>query len=143
MRARRLLATPHQSSTPQAWLLGSSLFSAQLASELGLPYSYAHHFSTGHTGEAVAAYRSAFQPSAALAEPYVMMSTSVIIADTAAEAFHLAGPSRVMALSLRTDRPLGPIVSPDDVATRLHTLEALAELWPGLGAGPLDGGGLS
>ena len=199
MRARRLLATPHQSSTPQAWLLGSSLFSAQLAGELGLPYSYAHHFSTGHTGEAVAAYRSAFRPSAALAAPYVMVSSSVIIADTAAEAFHLAGPSRVMALSLRTARPLGPIVSPDeaariladldpdaardffarmpgtqiattaeraaaelddlvrrsgadellltstafDVATRVHTLEALAELWPGLGAESLDGGGLS
>jgi len=203
-RARRLLATPSQASTPQAWLLGSSLFSAQLAGELGLPYSYAHHFSTGHTGEAVAAYRSAFRPSAVLAAPYVMVSSSVIIADTAAQAHHLAGPSRVMALSLRTARPLGPIVSPDeaarilaeldpdaardffarmpgtqiattaeraaaeladlvrrtgadelmvtstafDVATRVHTLEALAGVWPGLGedglsAGRPGGSGLS
>ena len=199
VRARRLLATPQQASTPQAWLLGSSLFSAQLAGELGLPYSYAHHFSTGHTGEAVAAYRAAFRPSAVLDAPHVMVSSSVIIAETAAEAFHLAGPSRVMALSLRTARPLGPIVSPDeaarilaeldpdaardffarmpgtqiattaeraaaelddlvrrtgadellvtatafDVATRVHTLEALAEVWPGLGTGRLDGAGLS
>jgi alkanesulfonate monooxygenase SsuD/methylene tetrahydromethanopterin reductase-like flavin-dependent oxidoreductase (luciferase family) len=62
-------------------------------------------------------------PSAVLAQPYVMVSSSVIIADTGSEAQHLAGPSRVMALSLRTARPLGPIVSPDEAARILDELD--------------------
>ncbi|WP_082812579.1 LLM class flavin-dependent oxidoreductase [Cellulomonas timonensis] len=123
--ARRLIATPAQESTPQVWLLGSSLFSAQLAGELGLPFSYASHFSTGRTQEAAAAYRAAFRPSEVLDEPHLMVSASVIIADTEEEAAHLAGPSRVMALSLRTGR-LGPVVSPEDAQELLAALDPQA-----------------
>lgn len=123
-RARRLSATPVQESTAQVWLLGSSLFSATLAGELGLPFSYANHFATGHTAQAADAYRAAFRPSEVLAEPHLMVSASVLLAETEAEAHHLAGPSRVMALSLRGGGRLGPIVSPDDAA------RALAELDP-------------
>lgn len=123
--ASRLIATPSQESTPQVWLLGSSLFSAQLAGELGLPFSYAGHFSTGRTHEAAAAYRAAFRPSAVLEQPHLMVSASVIIADTDEEAAYLAGPSRVMALSLRTGR-LGPVVSPDDARELLAALDPQA-----------------
>ncbi|MDM7854069.1 LLM class flavin-dependent oxidoreductase [Cellulomonas alba] len=125
-RALRLRATPAASSTPQVWLLGSSLFSAQLAGELGLPFSYAHHFNTGLTLDAAAAYRRVFRPSAVLAEPRLMVSSSVLVADTEAEAQHLAGPSRVMALALRTGRPLEPIVTPDDAAAILGELDPAA-----------------
>jgi luciferase family oxidoreductase group 1 len=136
VRARRLLATPGQASTPQAWLLGSSLFSAQLAGELGLPYSYAHHFSTGHTGEAVAAYRSAFRPSAVLEAPYVMVSSSVIIADTAERA-----AAELADLVRRTGADELVVTSTAfDAATRVHTLEALAGVWPGLGKDGLSAG---
>lgn len=125
-RAVRLRATPAATSTPQVWLLGSSLFSAQLAGELGLPFSYAHHFNTGLTLDAAAAYRRAFRPSAVLAEPRLMVSASVLVADSDAEALHLAGPSRVMALALRTGRPLEPIVTPDDAAALLGELDPVA-----------------
>lgn len=123
--ARRLISTPVQESTPQVWLLGSSLFSAQLAGELGLPFSYASHFSTGRTLEAAAAYRAAFRPSAVLDQPHLMVSASVIVAGSDEEAAYLAGPSRVMSLSLRTGR-LGPVVSPDDARELLAALDPQA-----------------
>jgi luciferase family oxidoreductase group 1 len=123
--AARLSATPVATSAPQAWLLGSSLFSAQLAGELGLPFSYAHHFATGRTEQAAAAYRAAFRPSSVLDTPRLMVSVSVITAETEEEARHLAGPSRVLALSLRTARPLGPIVTPDEAARILDGLDPL------------------
>jgi alkanesulfonate monooxygenase SsuD/methylene tetrahydromethanopterin reductase-like flavin-dependent oxidoreductase (luciferase family) len=62
-------------------------------------------------------YRSGFQPSPRLPEPHLMVSASVIAAETHEEAQFLAGPSRIMALSLRTGR-LGPIVSPEQAANR-------------------------
>jgi len=123
--ARRLRATPAPTSIPQVWLLGSSTYSARLAGELGLPFAYAHHFSTGQTDAAVATYREAFRPSDALASSRLVITTSVLVAPTAGEARHLAGPSRVMALSLRTGR-LGPVVSPDDAAAALAELERTA-----------------
>ncbi|HEY8718667.1 LLM class flavin-dependent oxidoreductase [Pengzhenrongella sp.] len=119
--ARRFSPTPAQASTPEVWLLGSSLFSAKLAARLGIRYAYAHHFGATQTLEAMAAYRSEFRPSENLPAPHAMVSASVIVADTVEEATYLAGPSRVMALSLRTGT-LGPIVSPDDAAAVLAEL---------------------
>jgi len=121
--ARRLTATPEATSSPEPWLLGSSLFSAQLAGELGLPYSYAHHFATGRTLQAAQTYRQAFRPSAVLDAPRLMVSASVLVADTEEEAQHLAGPSRVMTLALRTGRPLAPVVTPDEAARLLAALD--------------------
>ena len=123
LRASRLSATPVATSEPEVWLLGSSLFSAQLAGQLGLPFSYANHFNTGLTLQAAAAYRSAFRPSPVLDEPHLMVSASVLVAGTEQEAAYLSGPSRVMALSLRTGRPLGPIVSPDAAAAALAEID--------------------
>jgi luciferase family oxidoreductase group 1 len=119
---RRFSATPVQSSTPEVWLLGSSTFSARLAAALGIRFAYAHHFGATQTMEAMAAYRAEFRPSAGLAAPHAMISASVIVADTVDEARYLAGPSRVMALSLRTGR-LAPITDPETAAEVLDELQ--------------------
>ncbi len=124
---RRFSATPVQGSTPEVWLLGSSTFSARLAAALGIRFAYAHHFGATQTMEAMTAYRAEFRPSAQLAAPHAMISSSLIIADSDDDARYLAGPSRVMALSLRTGR-LGPITDPD-------TAE---QVLAGLGGGPLE-----
>ena len=97
-------------------MLGSSTYGAQVAAALGLPFCYAYHFAAGSDVDtALRLYRSGFQPSPQYSRPHVMVSASVIAAETADEAEFLAGPSRVMALSLRTGR-LGPIVSPETAA---------------------------
>ena len=130
---RRFSATPAQTSTPEVWLLGSSTFSARLAAALGVRFAYAHHFGATQTMEAMAAYRAEFRPSAQLAAPHAMISSSLIIADSDDDARYLAGPSRVMALSLRTGR-LGPITDPDTAAEVLAGLEGgpLEEILSGL-----------
>lgn len=119
-RVMRLAATPAPSSFPDVWLLGSSGYSAQLAGMLGLRYSYAHHFGNEDPAAVLRLYRSNFQPSPALAEPYAMLATSALTAATEEEAEYLAGPAKVMALSLRSGRP-APIVSPEEAAQRILT----------------------
>jgi luciferase family oxidoreductase group 1 len=71
---RKITAVPGLGYQPALWLLGSSDYSAQVAGILGLPFSFAHHFSAENTMPALAAYRAAFQPSEALAEPYAMVA---------------------------------------------------------------------
>jgi luciferase family oxidoreductase group 1 len=113
----RLHATPVPESSPEVWMLGSSTYGAQVAAALGLPFCYAYHFATSSDVDgALRLYRSGFRPSPRHPEPHAMVSVSVIAAETTEEAQFLAGPSRIMALSLRTGR-LGPIVSPESAAT--------------------------
>ncbi|GIM95614.1 LLM class flavin-dependent oxidoreductase [Paractinoplanes toevensis] len=115
--AARLTATPAAESYPEVWMLGSSTYGAQVAAALGLPFCYAYHFAMSSDVEsALHLYRSGFKPSPQHPEPHVMVSASVIAAETTEEARYLAGPSRIMALSLRTGR-LGPIISPEEAAT--------------------------
>ncbi|MDY7578913.1 LLM class flavin-dependent oxidoreductase [Herbaspirillum sp. RTI4] len=71
------------------WLLGSSLYSAQLAAELGLPFAFASHFAPGMMHQAIEIYRSRFKPSAALAKSHVMLGVSVFAAGTDQEARRL------------------------------------------------------
>lgn len=71
------------------WILGSSLFGAQLAAELGLPYAFASHFAPTALGEALAAYRSDFTPSQQIDRPYAAAGVNVFAADTDAEARRL------------------------------------------------------
>lgn len=85
-------AVPAQGQRPELWLLGSSGYSAQLAGLLGLPFTFAHHFSAENTLPALALYRDTFRPSAALREPHAMIAASVLAADTDAEAQRLALP---------------------------------------------------
>ncbi|WP_407411451.1 LLM class flavin-dependent oxidoreductase [Acinetobacter sp.] len=87
---QRIIATPGQSTHVPVWLLGSSLFSAQLAARLGLPYSFASHFAPRMLGQAIQLYRDNFQPSEYLSQPYVSMGVPTIIAKTDEEAQYLA-----------------------------------------------------
>jgi luciferase family oxidoreductase group 1 len=131
--ADRLRATPAAESFPDVWILGSSTYGAQIAAALGLPFCFAYHFAmSSDVDGALRLYRDGFQPSARYPQPWVMVSASVLAASTTEEAQFLAGPSRVMALSLRTGR-LGPIVSPETAAQReLSDLDrAVLESLPG------------
>ena len=71
------------------WLLGSSLFGARLAAQLGLPYAFASHFAPDQLEAAIAEYRHGFRPSARLGRPYVMVAMNVVAADTDAQARYL------------------------------------------------------
>ncbi len=71
------------------WILGSSLYGAQLAAALGLPYAFASHFAPADLMPALAAYRAGFRPSAQLAAPYAMVGANVVVAETEAEARRL------------------------------------------------------
>ncbi|HET9076952.1 MAG TPA: LLM class flavin-dependent oxidoreductase [Acidimicrobiales bacterium] len=109
------MAMPGRGYLPQVWLLGSSLFSAQLAGLLGLPFAFAYHFSPGPLDAALAAYRSSFRPTGLLDSPRVMVAVSVICAPTDEEARWLSGSSALGTVQLRTNR-LGPLPSPEEAA---------------------------
>ncbi|WP_457092213.1 LLM class flavin-dependent oxidoreductase [Microvirga sp. P5_D2] len=82
-------AVPGTGSNVPIWILGSSLFGAQLAGMLGLPYAFASHFAPNALLQALQAYRQRFEPSAQLDKPYAMVGVNVIAADTDEEARHL------------------------------------------------------
>jgi luciferase family oxidoreductase group 1 len=113
-------AVPHAPTRPDIWLLGSSGYSAQLAGLLGLPFSFAHHFSAANTEPALELYRRAFRPSETLDEPYAMIGVSVVCADTAEHARWLAAPQGLAMLRLRTGRP-GPQPTPEEAAAHSYT----------------------
>jgi len=79
-------AIPGEGTKVPVWILGSSLFGAQLAAHLGLPYAFASHFAPQHLFEAAETYRRDFQPSKYLDKPHFMMACNVFAADTEAEA---------------------------------------------------------
>jgi luciferase family oxidoreductase group 1 len=112
---RHIRAVPGYGDQPEIWLLGSSGFSAQLAGILGLPFSFAHHFSADNTLPALDLYRSNFRPSATLTEPRAMVAVSVICAATDERAQWLAGPSRLAFVRLRSGRP-GRLPTPEEAA---------------------------
>jgi luciferase family oxidoreductase group 1 len=101
----RITAVPGYGARPEIWLLGSSDYSAQAAGMLGLPFSFAHHFSPRNTVPAVQLYRESFQPSEWLDEPGVMVAVAVICAEDDERARWLAGPSRLSFARLRSGRP--------------------------------------
>ncbi|MEU3271667.1 LLM class flavin-dependent oxidoreductase [Saccharomonospora sp. NPDC006951] len=109
-----------EGNKPPVWLLGSSGFSAQLAGMLGLPFSFAHHFSAENTLPAIALYRDSFKPSAVLEEPYVMLGAAVTCADTDEHAQWLAAPNGLTFLSLRKGRPI-PLPTPEEAASYDYT----------------------
>ena len=80
--ARPVRAIPGAGTEVPVWILGSSLYGAQLAAWLGLPYAFASHFAPGDLEEALAIYRSTFRPSATLAAPQAMMAINVFAAET-------------------------------------------------------------
>ncbi len=100
-----IVATPGLGAQIELWMLGSSLFGAQLAARLGLPYAFASHFAPDHLDAALAAYRSQFRPSAALDETHVMAAMTVIAGETDEEAELLASSQDQSFVRLRSGDP--------------------------------------
>lgn len=101
----RIRAIPGQGTHVPVWILGSSLYGAQLAAYLGLPYAFASHFAPQMLEEAIATYRTTFRPSQWLAKPYFMMAVGVCAADTDEEALYLRSSQILAFARLRTGRP--------------------------------------
>ncbi|MEW4449485.1 LLM class flavin-dependent oxidoreductase [Qipengyuania sp. JC766] len=98
-------ATPGLGANIEMWMLGSSLFGAQLAAQLGLPYAFASHFAPDHLDAALAVYRRDFRPSEALEKPHVMAAMTVMAAETDEEARYLASSQQQSFVRLRTGSP--------------------------------------
>lgn len=103
---QRVLAMPGRGAKVPVWILGSSLFGAQLAAALGLPFAFASHFAPGYMMQAIALYRAQFKPSQYLAKSYVMLGFNVFCADTDAHAAYLASSVQQSFISLRSGRPI-------------------------------------
>jgi luciferase family oxidoreductase group 1 len=122
---QKIRAVPGEGLRVPIWLLGSSLYSAQLAAMLGMPFAFASHFAPAAMMQALELYRSRFEPSAELARPYAMLGVNVIAADTDREAERLFTSLQQSFVNLRRGRPgrlpppiehLGGFASPDEQA---------------------------
>lgn len=100
-----LQAYPAKGARPQLWILGSSLFGAQLAAMLGLPYAFASHFAPDHLDAALKIYRERFQPSETLDAPYCAAAINVVAADSDEEGQLLASSMDQAFVALRTGTP--------------------------------------
>lgn len=98
-------AVPGAGLNVPIWILGSSLFGAQLAAALGLPYAFASHFAPAQMMQAIALYRAAFKPSAHLERPYVMLGVNVVVADTDEDAQFRASSMQQAFVNLRSGHP--------------------------------------
>ncbi|MFT6980866.1 MAG: luciferase family oxidoreductase group 1 [Marinobacter psychrophilus] len=115
---QKVVAMPGVNSNVPIWLLGSSLFSAQLAAKKGLPYAFASHFAPRMMMQAIELYRSQFQPSEFLDKPYVMLGVPLVAADTDEQAELLATTTYQRILSLIRGQSLKmrpPVASMDDL----------------------------
>ena len=101
---QKLVAMPGADTHVPIWLLGSSLYSAQLAAHMGLPYAFASHFAPRYLLDAIALYRSTFKPSATLAQPYVVIGVPLIAAPTDDEAQFLASSIYQRVLGIVTGK---------------------------------------
>jgi luciferase family oxidoreductase group 1 len=97
-------AVPGAGVDVEVWILGSSLFGARLAAELGLPYAFASHFAPDALVQALTLYRTTFRPSARLAAPHVMLALNAVVADSDAEAARLFTTQQQAFLNLRRGR---------------------------------------
>jgi luciferase family oxidoreductase group 1 len=102
---QRVLAIPGAGSHVPLWILGSSLFGAQVAATFGLPFAFASHFAPALMMQAIEVYRAAFRPSAQLDRPHVMLGFNVFAAETDAEAQFLATSMQQAFVNLRSGRP--------------------------------------
>ena len=103
---QRVQAVPGAGLDVPVWILGSSLFGAQLAAALGLPYAFASHFAPAQMMDAVEVYRRSFRPSEQLEQPYVMLGINVFAADTEEEARRLMTSVQQSWVQLRRGRPV-------------------------------------
>ncbi len=116
-------AIPGEDTNVPLWILGSSLYGAQLAAMLGLPYAFASHFAPQALMQAVSLYRERFEPSTQLAKPYVMVGCNAIVADTEDEARRLfTTPQQQFTRMVRGTR--GRLPPPvDDIASVWSPME--------------------
>lgn len=129
--AARVRAIPGEGLDIPIWLLGSSGFSAQLAAQEGLPFSFASHFAPTHTLAALELYRRNFQPSEKLQQPYAMLGINILAAETDEEAEWLASSQQQQFLSLSRGMPsrvqppanMDEIWSPYEMAAVGQTLD--------------------
>jgi luciferase family oxidoreductase group 1 len=113
-------AVPGPGVAVEAWILGSSLFGAQLAARLGLPYAFASHFAPDFLEQALSAYRQTFRPSTRLKAPHVMLALNVVAADSDAAARRLFTSQQLGFINLQRGRP-GLVQPPVDDITTVST----------------------
>jgi luciferase family oxidoreductase group 1 len=121
---QRIKAIPGAGTRVPVYMLGSSLFGAQLAAHLGLPYAFASHFAPDALDDALHVYRSNFQPGQ-IEKPYFMLAANVFAADTDDEGKRLRTSMQQAFLNLRTGKP-GPLPRPVDDASLIATPDQLA-----------------
>ena len=108
---QRIHAVPGYGANVPLYILGSSLFGAQLAAILGLPFAFASHFAPQAMMQAIDIYRSRFEPSEQLDKPYVILGYNIVAADTEEEALYLRSSSLQAFVNLRLGNP-GPLPPP-------------------------------
>ena len=123
---QRLVAMPGAGTNVPIWLLGSSLFSARLAAERGLPYAFASHFAPRLLHQAIDLYRNQFRPSSALARPHVVIGVPLIAAATDDEAEFLASSIYQRVLGILTGERMRLQPPVEQFAVRLHPQERAA-----------------
>lgn len=113
---QRVRAVPGEGLRVPVWLLGSSLYSAQLAALMGLPFAFASHFAPNYLMQALEIYRNEFRPSESLDRPYTMPCINVFAADTDEEARRLFTSLQQAFINLRRNRPglLSPPINPTE-----------------------------
>jgi luciferase family oxidoreductase group 1 len=120
---QKVTAVPGSGTNVPLWILGSSLYGAQLAAMLGLPYAFASHFAPAQMMQAIAMYRERFKPSEQLREPYVMLGFNVCAAETQEEATFLRSSSLQAFINLRSGTP-GQLPPPvEDFESRMSPQE--------------------
>jgi luciferase family oxidoreductase group 1 len=117
----RLRAYPRPGTLPQIVVLGSSDYGARLAAALGLPYAFAHHFSSQFSVPAMRLYRDEYRPSAAHPDPHAILTVTVVCSDTDEEAVELASAWALSFVRLRTGHPPRPFPTHDEVASHEWT----------------------
>ena len=120
-----VMANPGVGTKVPVWILGSSLYGAQLAAHLGLPYAFASHFAPQALEHAAHIYRESYQPSERHPKPYFMMAMNVFGADTAEEARRIRTSSQQAFANLRSGKP-GKLPRPVDDIEALLSPAALA-----------------
>ncbi len=129
----RIRVSPDMPGAPTVWLLGSSLWSASAAAELGLPYAFAHFIAPEPTRAALEHYRTHFEPSAYLPEPRCIVALGAVCAESDEEADRLSASVRLMGRRLRQG-DLRPVPTVEEAQRELATPVALASAdageWP-------------
>jgi luciferase family oxidoreductase group 1 len=117
---RNVRAVPADVPLPPIWLLGSSGYSAELAAAVGMGFAFAHHFADYDAGNAMLSYREHFKPSPTMQEPYAILGTAAILADTDAEAERIAA-SADLHFVRRAKGEYQPLASPEEAAAYAYT----------------------